>query len=69
MAQIKLCISAIGLDFAPEICSGCKKAFYRGERRSAVVSGTDEPMGWFCDECIADWKAKGIKSRVFEANP
>jgi len=69
MARIEVCMNATGLDFAPEICSGCDRNFERGERMSAVVSDDGSPLGWYCDECIDDWKTKGKQSRIFEADP
>jgi len=62
-------MNAVGLDFAPEICSGCDRNFERGERMNAVVGDNSEPWGWYCNECIAEWKQKGLKSKIFEANP
>jgi hypothetical protein len=29
----------------------------RGEQWNAVEGEDKEPLGWHCDDCIADWKA------------
>lgn len=64
MAHIKVKMPALG--HTKERCTGCGRNFERGEQMSAVEYENGEPMGWFCDDCIADWKAKGVKSKIFE---
>ena len=65
MAQIKIYLNALS-DIAEEKCDGCGKTFARGERMAGVEAFDGSPMGWFCDECIDDWKANGVESRIFQ---
>ena len=54
MASIETKMQAIGV----EVSSCCGKTFERGEQMNAVVSNSGEPLGWYCDECIEEWKKK-----------
>lgn len=65
MAEIAMYMNAQSV-IAEEKCEGCGRRFGRGERMAAVKDSEGEPMGWFCDDCIADWRQNGIKSKVFK---
>jgi len=65
MAEITLRMTALGAE--AEKCNGCGKQFQRGEQMTAVKNAEGDPMGFFCNDCIADWKEKGEKSRVFQS--
>ena len=55
MAHIALTMTAIGV--AGEICTDCERPFARGERMNAVETESGDPLGWYCDACIAAWRA------------
>ena len=54
MAKVEVIMQAIGV----EQSSCCGKIFERGEQMNAVVSDNGEPLGWYCDQCIQEWKQK-----------
>jgi len=54
MAHIVMEMTAIGL-FRSETCSGCDRAFGRGELMSAVEAEDGGRLGWFCRKCLASW--------------
>lgn len=60
MAHIVLTMTAIGI--AEEVCTDCECPFVRGERMNAVKSESGEPLGWYCDDCIAAWRATGAQA-------
>jgi len=54
VAKIEAKMQSLGVEEA----SCCGKTFDRGEEMSAVVSDNGEPLGWYCDQCIENWKRK-----------
>ena len=38
-------------------CDGCGQPHQRGSQMSAVASDEGEPLGWFCETCLAKWRA------------
>lgn len=55
MATIVTTMQALGV--ASEVCADCGGSFVRGETMYAVVSSSQEPLGWYCGLCIDDWAA------------
>lgn len=60
MASVDMQMSAIGVE---PPCEGCDKKWQRGERMNAVLSFDNEPMGWFCDECIRTWNQQVVTAK------
>jgi hypothetical protein len=58
MAHIALQMTATA-GFADEHCTGCLRAFLRGETMNGVQYENDDPAGWFCDDCIESWQQQG----------
>lgn len=54
MAHLDATMQCLGVG---EKCQGCDRDMKRGETWNAVVAEDGEPLGWYCDDCIADWKA------------
>ena len=54
MAHLSAIMQCLGVG---EQCQGCERDMKRGEQWSAVETEGGEPLGWHCDDCIADWKA------------
>jgi len=54
MAQVVMEMTALAV-YGSESCSGCDKAFERGELMSAVEAQDGAKLGWFCRQCLADW--------------
>jgi len=59
MATVALYMTAIGPGIGNERCTGCNRLFGRGERMAAIEYEDGDGAGWFCDECIAEWKQRG----------
>lgn len=55
MARVVQEMTAIGV-YGSETCSGCDRFLERGETMSAVESKSGEKLGWFCYQCLAEWK-------------
>ena len=54
MAHLSATMQCLGVG---ETCQGCERDMKRGERWNAVEAEDGEPLGWHCDDCIADWRA------------
>lgn len=56
MAKVVVTMSSCGVEPA---CPGCDIAWQRGSRMNAVQYDDGKPAGWWCDVCIAKWRATG----------
>ena len=54
MAHLSATMQCLGVG---ETCQGCERDMKRGEQWNAVEAEDGEPLGWHCDDCIADWRA------------
>ena len=55
MAHIVTSMQALG--FPNEVCPYCEKQFVRGQTMFALEEEDGNPLGWFCQVCIDEWKA------------
>ena len=56
MASIVLQMQSVGIE--AESCVGCNKVIPRGDMMNAVKADNGDPLGWWCDSCIQEWRQR-----------
>lgn len=56
MAKVELTMQSLGVEYS----SCCEKQFERGETMYAIVSSSDEPLGWWCYACFEKHQVEPI---------
>lgn len=62
-------MASAGDMIAENACEGCSRPFQKGEPMTAVEANDGEPLGWYCESCLAVWPKFPNAANVFAATP